>query len=65
MVSDREGLVFIMFGFGVFFVFAVFAVKSFRYKYGAIPIPWLAGRILCGLLSMFCFWVAMVLALKP
>ena len=51
--------------FGLYFVVAACAVKTFRYKYGGFPVPRLVGGIVYALVGLFCFGVAIKLALQP
>jgi hypothetical protein len=65
MMSNRDWFVLVMSVFGLYFVVAACAVKTFRYKYGGFPVPRLVGGIVYALVGLFCFGVAIKLALQP
>jgi hypothetical protein len=64
IMSDRAWMVFIMSAFGFYFIIAAITVKTFRYKYGGFRVSRLVGGIVYAGVGIFCFWVALVLALK-
>lgn len=53
-----------MLGFAAYFFIAAAVVKTFRYKYGSIPISRPVGRVLCIILGAFCVAIAFGLAWK-
>ena len=61
-MDNKLWLIFVMLGLGGYFLIAAGVVKTFRYKYGNIPIPKPLGRAICIILAIFCYAIAFRLA---